>query len=407
MLLLFVFSILSIFNSYQEISASSLDKIVAPFAFNIVSWEAKALLSEGGQQIYWTVRSKTISEGQERDLVRSYEKIRLDVASLRRQMALLPTTDDAAEERAGFSEELSQRLDEREDLRGRVELLIADRASKALRDEGILYCIPGDSGLCTLFPPVTFQLTTPPSVFVVSPRNKINLAKLEVLEPGLSPSQIESMESKAEELGLSALVEPTGGYSTYPTIIPDDASLDFIISTVVHEWMHGYLFFRPLGHNYFNSVEMRSINETVADLVSVEIGRKIANVYRSEEASNAGRQEGGEPANWVSPDFNFRVEMRETRLNVDTLLAEGKTTEAELYMEQQRRFLAQHGYYIRKLNQAYFAFHGVYADSPGSVNPIGGHLQKLREDSASLKDFVRKVENVSSYEEFLKVVDDR
>ncbi len=404
MLLLFLFSALSIFGGYQEIVHNSLDRISEPFAFNVVSWEAKALLSEAVQQLSWAVQSKTINEAQEKDLVRRYEGLRLDVASLRRQTALLPTTDDAAEERNSLSQELSQKLKERESIRGRVETLIGDRAARALRSEGILSCISNDSGLCSLFPPVTFQLTTPPSVFIVSPRDRVSLIRLDVLGPGMSPSEIESVESKAEELGWSALVEPTGGYSTYPTIIPEDAALDFIVSTVVHEWMHGYLFFRPLGHNYFNSVEMRTINETVADLIGVEIGRKILNTYRSDEAPNPNRQENGGSSSWAAVDFNFRTEMRETRLNVDRLLAEGKINEAELYMEQQRRFLAQHGYYIRKLNQAYFAFHGVYADSPGSVSPIGGYLQKLREDSASLKDFVRKLEHVSNYQELLELV---
>jgi len=54
------------------------------------------------------------------------------------------------------------------------------------------------------------------------------------------------------------------------------------------------------------------------------------------------------------------------------------------------------GYYIRKLNQAYFAFHGTYADSPTSVSPIGAELEKLREQSLSLKDFLNKAATITS-----------
>ena len=57
-------------------------------------------------------------------------------------------------------------------------------------------------------------------------------------------------------------------------------------------------------------------------------------------------------------------------------------------MEQKRQYLASKGYYIRKLNQAYFAFHGTYADRPAFISPIGLDLQELRERSDSVKDFL-------------------
>jgi hypothetical protein len=57
-------------------------------------------------------------------------------------------------------------------------------------------------------------------------------------------------------------------------------------------------------------------------------------------------------------------------------------------MEAKRQYLASQGYYLRKLNQAYFAFYGTYADSPTSIDPIGQELKKLRGQSASLKDFL-------------------
>ena len=60
-------------------------------------------------------------------------------------------------------------------------------------------------------------------------------------------------------------------------------------------------------------------------------------------------------------------------------------------MEEKRVFLAANGYYIRRLNQAYFAFHGSYADSAGSIDPIGPKLDELRRTSASLREFVSVV----------------
>jgi len=83
--------------------------------------------------------------------------------------------------------------------------------------------------------------------------------------------------------------------------------------------------------------------------------------------------------------------MRETRLRVDALLAQGQVTEAEAYMEEQRRYLVSEGFALRKLNQAYFAFHGAYADAPTSVSPIGEEMRALRRRATSPGAFLRTV----------------
>jgi len=70
-------------------------------------------------------------------------------------------------------------------------------------------------------------------------------------------------------------------------------------------------------------------------------------------------------------------------------------------MEQKRQYLASKGYYIRKLNQAYFAFHGTYADSPTSISPIGPELKELRSRSASLKDFLNTVSGMTNRQELI------
>lgn len=68
-------------------------------------------------------------------------------------------------------------------------------------------------------------------------------------------------------------------------------------------------------------------------------------------------------------------------------------------MEQKRRYLASKGYYIRKLNQAYFAFHGTYADSPTSISPTRLELKQLRNQSASLRDLLNTVAEMTSRQE--------
>ena len=86
--------------------------------------------------------------------------------------------------------------------------------------------------------------------------------------------------------------------------------------------------------------------------------------------------------------------MHTTRVKTDELLAAGKIEEAEAYMEARREIFWQNGYTIRKLNQAYFAFHGAYADIPAFENPIGNAIQSLRDSSPSLEAFLK---TVSSY----------
>jgi len=100
--------------------------------------------------------------------------------------------------------------------------------------------------------------------------------------------------------------------------------------------------------------------------------------------------------------FDFREQMYITRVNADLLLAEGKIEEAEAYMEERRQIFLRNGYLLRKINQAYFAFHGAYADAPGGAageDPIGPAVRALRAQSDSLTDFVETIRWITTLEE--------
>jgi hypothetical protein len=89
------------------------------------------------------------------------------------------------------------------------------------------------------------------------------------------------------------------------------------------------------------------------------------------------------------------------------LLAAGKINDAEAYMEARRQFFWQNGYQIRKLNQAYFAFHGAYADTPGGAageDPVGPAVRALREQSKSLADFLDTISWMTSFEQLQQAV---
>jgi hypothetical protein len=96
--------------------------------------------------------------------------------------------------------------------------------------------------------------------------------------------------------------------------------------------------------------------------------------------------------------------MREIRRAVDNYLAQRQIDQAEQFMEQKRQYLATQGYYIRKLNQAYFAFYGTYADKPTSISPIGVELRTLRDRSTSLKDFLDRVSGMSSRQDLQNIL---
>jgi hypothetical protein len=71
-------------------------------------------------------------------------------------------------------------------------------------------------------------------------------------------------------------------------------------------------------------------------------------------------------------------------------------------METRRQFFWDHGYAIRKLNQAYFAFYGSYADTPtgpAGADPVGAAVRELRARSASLAQFVDRMAGLTSFAE--------
>ena len=76
-------------------------------------------------------------------------------------------------------------------------------------------------------------------------------------------------------------------------------------------------------------------------------------------------------------------------------------------MEARRRVFVENGYILRKLNQAYFAFYGAYADVPGGAageDPVGPAVRALRAQSDSLADFVNRIAWMTSFEQLQQAV---
>ena len=204
-------------------------------------------------------------------------------------------------------------------------------------------------------------------------------------------------EKLLQEEDLSALVVNIGGIATYPSIVVINGGLRRAVDIAAHEWLHHYWFFHPLGQNYFRDADTTTLNESAANLAGREISQRALDVLDPQTPAPASPPPSAADA---GPVFDFRQTMHETRLRVDELLAEGRINEAEAYMESRRQLFVDNGYRIRKINQAYFAFHGTYADSPSSVSPIYDELVQFREALPTLGDFIREIAKFSSYSQF-------
>jgi hypothetical protein len=283
--------------------------------------------------------------------------------------------------------------------------------------EAQVSAVLADLGLTTggqPIPPVLFHVSPLPYHLVISPRDKIQQDAAISLIPDLTVDRQETLEDKVSAgMDVSALVVPVGGIGTYPTMVMRTTSLDWLADTIAHEWIHNWLTLRPLGVNYDLSPELRTMNETTASIAGSEIAVLVLQRYYPALAAEYGLRTVSlpsapvPPGGWPRPAFDFRAEMHATRLHVDELLAAGKIEEAEAYMEARRQVFWENGYIIRKLNQAYFAFYGAYADVPGGAageDPVGPAVRLLRNQSASLTEFLKTIAEMASFEELQKVV---
>jgi hypothetical protein len=272
--------------------------------------------------------------------------------------------------------------DERQEIENSVERILEGRLTDAIKEAGLTRRM----GAEVVWPPVSIEFEEAPSVLVTSPRAVIEKDTESLLRGDLPIGRVLRIEDEAEADGeTSALVIRVGAIATYPAIVPPRSDYRATLETIAHEWMHHYLFFTPLGRDYFAGGDLTTLNETLANIAGRELACIIAPCDAVARAGASRTQE-----------FDFTAEMRGLRREVEALLAAGRIEEAEARMEEKRSEFVEHGYYIRRINQAYFAFHGSYADSPGSIDPIGPKLDELRRESPSFEAFVETAREFES-----------
>jgi hypothetical protein len=280
----------------------------------------------------------------------------------------------------------------RAELRPQAEAALERVVASAYRDGGLTRSEP--LPLDNLFPPILVALTPPPNVFGIAPRTALRVVGSSVVQAMDVPAQ-ERLEASADSTDVSSLVAPIGGLATYPSMVLEDSAPEQVLAAVAHEWLHQYLIFYPLGRGYWNSQETREINETTADMIGIEVGGQLA-------GSLGLVPPGRTPPQAPTPSaFDFRGFMRDTRAQTETLLGEGQVSAAEAYMRARRDELQQHGYQIRKLNQAYFALYGSYGDAAAAspANPIPRLLRTVRARSSSLGEFIFQVREITTVAE--------
>lgn len=404
MLLFFALMLLIVSSNVPlDSSLSSLSNLTRWDEFNYISWVASALIDKFSNATLGLERF--IDDETQAEIVLKYLDQIGEVETLERRLEEL-NSDPNLRKRTGEIAAVDTRLQEKTDRMhqyGRIaESILQNQTERTLIEMGF-----GVGG--QLLPPLLFSITDLPLNLIISPRENISTLRNISLKPGMDALEKEKLEDAIfQGFKLSGLVEPVGGVGAYPTMVSRTRDINWLTDVIAHEWFHNYLSFFPLGVRYFENDTIRSINETTANLSGKEVGRRVMIRFYPAYVS-LYYLPGRDPAT-VLPEgrqeaFNFRKQMRETRLVVDYLLSIGQIEQAESYMEERRNFFWQNGYRIRKINQAYFAFYGSYNDTPGGGaagdDPVGPAVQELRKQSPSLKGFIDQVKRVKSFDELL------
>ena len=377
----------AVFSGDSSSFDSRFSSIVKPYTFNIAAWEMKTLFKDMQQRVLDPPPASSLNSQS----AVNYFSYMAQVESLKSDIQAI-WSGRLQGDLVLYEAKLQEIESRKNALQPAAEQTIERQISEVLVSQGI-YNPFGNRRF--IFPPVNFTLEEPLYVLIVSPRDKIKHLKSITISQRISRDQIESIESRVDDLSVSSLVVGIGGLAaTYPSFVLNNSDLRWTIDTAIHEWLHQYLAFKPVGFRYVlrllglaNNPDITTINETAVSLAARELGDMVYDKYYSEYQAPGPEQE----TNPVKPEFDFNATMREIRQKVDALLEQGQVEEAEQYMEEQRQYLLSQGYYIRKLNQAYFAFYGSYADSPTSIDPVGTDLRVLREQSSSVKEFLDTV----------------
>lgn len=353
--------------------------------FNVVHWELRHLPAKW-TQIATGLFGDGLTDAEAEARLERYFQLGAQIRAAERSLNLnVPAQlDELAELRAEWN-----------GLESDIERIMEGRVTAILEDAGLESSIPLFPGLRWVFPPVDFEVDEPLRVMTVSPRDQIVRLDRRSLRQGLTVEEVARLEAIEEADGTrSALAETVGGAATYPSIIAPQVQYERLAEIIAHEWVHQYLFFKPLGSRYFESQALTTFNETVANIAGRELAALLVERFPPPPSLVPTLDSESEP-----PPVDAGAVLRSLRLDVEELLALGEIEEAEGLMEVVRLELEEQGVFIRRINQAYFAARAVYADSPASIDPIGPKVQELRKQSESVGQFLRRAAELTSIDD--------
>jgi hypothetical protein len=362
---------------------------------DLVRWELTHFMDKWISRAVDLLLPGTPDDAERLAAVEEFFGLRDDLASAQRGVERSLAAADAGSQAALDAQAAVDALEARRgESQGLVEETLEATISAVAHEQGII------GGVGPLrWPPVDFTFEDRGLVLVRSPRDRIERLDDLLLDPGVSLLDQVALEGDVErrDPGAAALVVRIGGVATYPAQVSPDRSLHGTLELASHEWLHHWLIFKPLGRQWFAGGELQSINETVANIFGQEIGDLALERLTGERFAR-------DP--WVPPlvrervepepgVFDFTREMRATRTELEQMLERGLVSEAEAFLEERRLEFVANGYHIRKLNNAWFAFNGTYADSAASISPIEGQLRAIRADSEDLAEFLNRVAGIS------------
>jgi len=368
--------------------------------FDFIRWTLDAFQVKFNQLALGT--ANYLSSEQQHKLVVDYLDLVLQIQRAESELNQIyadPNIKDPEAASLDIRQELDRLYQQRSQLAPFAETVLQTQLSNLVSEFGL--SVGGQP-----IPPILYHSTRLPWALIISPRDQIRQEANISLDPELTVDQHVALEEQVDEaIDVSSLVVGIGGIGLYPTMVNQTSNLNWLSEVVAHEWIHNYLSLRPLGVNYFTSPELRTMNETAASIAGKEIGLALLERYYPEfvpPPPTSPSPSADDPSPPEPPVFDFQDEMRETRLKVDELLAAGQIEAAEEYMEQRRQVFWENGYLIRKINQAYFAFYGAYADIPGGAageDPVGAAVRELRAQSGSLTEFLKRISWMTSFEQ--------
>ncbi len=291
-------------------------------------------------------------------------------------------------------EAVLQRWFERNDERDRkaAELLLERRLSRAVSELDLDSPLPLFNRVRLVWPPIDVDLSDRLHVLAVSARDEVRMVRSVLLTSEVQRDDYEQIESMVEaDLRWSAWVGGVGGVALYPAAVVSSRDYLSTLQIMAHEWTHHHLGFYPLGLAYGRGSDMRTINETVADIVGDQLGEFAAALLGYE-----GDSQPEPDSEWQAIRARTDPILRQLRLDVDALLEVGKIEDAEREMEAVRQELIELGRPYRRINQAFLAFRGGYGASPSSASHWGDRLLELREATDSLAEFLDAVRWIGS-----------